>query len=101
MSAQRSRPTGTVTFLFTDVEGSTRRWESEPDVMRAALAEHDGVLRAAIEGQGGWLFKHTGDGVIAAFGSARAALDAAVGAQRALGLPARMGIATGEPGSTA
>ena len=79
------RPSGTVTFLFTDIEGSTRRWESEPDVMRAALAEHDTILRAAIEGQGGWLFKHTGDGVIAAFGSARAALDAAIEAQRGLG----------------
>ena len=90
------RPLGTVTFLFTDVEGSTRRWESDPDVMRAALAEHDGVLRAAIEGQGGWLFKHTGDGVVAAFGSARAAFDAAIEAQRSLGLPVRMGIATGE-----
>ena len=90
------RPSGTVTFLFTDIEGSTRRWESEPDVMRAALAEHDGVLRAAIESHDGWLFKHTGDGVIAAFGSARAALDAAVEAQRGLGLPVRMGIATGE-----
>ena len=64
--------------------------------MCSALADHDAVLRATIEGQGGWLFKHTGDGVVAAFGSARAALDAAVGAQRALGLPVRMGIATGE-----
>ena len=90
------RPSGTVTFLFTDIEGSTRRWESDADGMRSALAEHDGVLRAAIEGQGGWLFKHTGDGVIAAFGSARAGLDAAVEAQRSLGLPVRMGIATGE-----
>ena len=64
-------PRGTVTFLFTDIEGSTRRWESDPDGMRSALAEHDTVLRAAIEGHDGWLFKHTGDGVIAAFGSAR------------------------------
>ena len=61
-----------------------------------ALAAHDGVLRAAVEGRGGWLFKHTGDGVCAAFGSARAAVDAAVDAQRLLGLPVRMGIATGE-----
>ena len=64
--------------------------------MRAALADHDAVLRAAIEGHDGWMFKHTGDGVIAAFGSARAALDAAVEAQRRLGLPVRMGVATGE-----
>ena len=91
-----ARPTGTVTFLFTDIEGSARRWESDPGAMRAALAEHDSVLRTAIEGHGGWLFKHTGDGVIAAFGSARAALDAAIEAQRGLGLPVRMGLATGE-----
>ena len=64
--------------------------------MRSALAAHDEVLRSAIEAHGGWLFKHTGDGVCAAFGSARAAIDAAVEAQRRLGLPVRMGIATGE-----
>ncbi len=90
------RPSGTVTFLFTDIEGSTRRWEADPDGMRAALAAHDAVLGAAVDGGGGWLFKHTGDGVCAAFGSARAAVDAAVHAQRLLGLPVRMGIATGE-----
>jgi predicted ATPase len=85
-----------VTFLFTDVEGSTRRWEADADGMRAALAAHDEVLRAAIEAQGGWLFKHTGDGVCAAFASPRCAVDAAVAAQRALELPVRMGLATGE-----
>ncbi len=90
------RPSGTVTFLFTDIEGSTKRWEADPDAMRVELAAHDEVLRAAIEAQGGWLFKHTGDGVIAAFQSARAAVDAAIGAQRGLGLPVRMGIASGE-----
>ncbi len=90
------RPSGTVTFLFTDIGGSTRRWESDPDAMRSALAVHDGVLRSAVEGAGGWLFKHSGDGVCAVFGSARAAVDAAVGAQRGLGLPVRMGVATGE-----
>ncbi len=90
------RPSGTVTFLFTDIEGSTKRWEADPDAMRVELAAHDEVLRAAIEAQGGWLFKHTGDGVCAAFQSARAAVDAAVGAQRGLGLPVRMGIASGE-----
>ena len=91
-----SRPSGTVTFLFTDIEGSTRRWENDPDTMRAALIAHDGVLRSAVAAHGGWLFKHTGDGVVAAFGSARAAVDAAVRAQRGLGLPVRMGVATGE-----
>src|SRR6204780_371843 len=64
--------------------------------MRAALAAHDEVLRGAIEGHGGWLFKHTGDGVCAAFASPRAAVDAAVAAQRELQLPVRMGLATGE-----
>jgi predicted ATPase len=84
-----------VTFLFTDVEGSTRRWENDADGMRVALAAHDEVLRAAIEAHG-WLFKHTGDGVCAAFASPRSAVDAAVAAQRALELPVRMGLATGE-----
>ena len=64
--------------------------------MRAALAAHDEVLRNAIEAHGGWLFKHTGDGVCAAFASPRSAVDAAVAAQRALELAVRMGIATGE-----
>jgi hypothetical protein len=85
-----------VTFLFTDVEGSTRRWENDTEVMRAAMATHDNRLREAIEAHGGWLFKHTGDGVCAAFASPRSAVDAAVAAQRALELPVRMGIATGE-----
>ena len=89
-------PTGVVTFLFTDVEGSTRRWEADADEMRAALAAHDQVLRKAIEAHGGFMFKHTGDGVCAAFASPRSAVDAAVAAQRALELPVRMGIATGE-----
>ena len=85
-----------VTFLFTDIEGSTRRWETDADAMRAALFAHDEVLRSAIEAHGGWSFKHTGDGVCAAFASPTSAVDAAVAAQRALGLPVRMGIATGE-----
>ena len=85
-----------MTFLFTDVEGSTRRWEADADAMRSALAAHDAVLRKTIEAQGGWLFKHTGDGVCAAFASPRCAVDAAVAAQQALELPVRMGLATGE-----
>jgi predicted ATPase len=85
-----------VTFLFTDVEGSTRRWEADADGMRATLAAHDEVLRSAIEAHGGWLFKHTGDGVCAAFASPRSAVDAAVAAQLQLELPVRMGLATGE-----
>src|ERR1700742_3446726 len=85
-----------MTFVFTDVEGSTRRWEADAESMRAALATHDEVLRTAIEAHGGWLFKHTGDGVCAAFSSPRSAVDAAIAAQRSLELPVRMGIETGE-----
>ena len=89
-------PSGVVTFLFTDVEGSTRRWESDADAMRSALAAHDKVLRSAIEAHDGFLFKHTGDGVVAAFESPTAAVAAAIDAQRELQLPVRIGIATGE-----
>jgi class 3 adenylate cyclase len=89
-------PSGVVTFLFTDIEGSTRRWESDADTMRAALIAHDEVLRTAIDAHEGFLFSHTGDGVVAAFASPRSAVDAAVAAQLALELPVRMGIATGE-----
>jgi predicted ATPase/class 3 adenylate cyclase len=89
-------PSGVVTFLFTDVEGSTRRWENDADAMRAAMAAHDEVLRSAIEAHGGFMFKHTGDGACAAFSSPRAGVDAAIAAQRKLELPVRMGIATGE-----
>jgi predicted ATPase len=85
-----------VTFLFTDVEGSTRRWEADAQAMRAALVVHDEVLRGAIEAHGGFMFKHTGDGVCAAFTSPTSAVDAAVAAQRELELPVRMGLATGE-----
>jgi predicted ATPase len=85
-----------VTFLFTDVEGSTRRWEADAEGMRVALAAHDEVLRKAVGAHGGWLFKHTGDGVCAVFASPHSAVDAAVAAQRELELPVRMGIATGE-----
>src|SRR3984885_7041433 len=89
-------PSGVVTFLFTDVEGSTRRWEVDAEAMRVALAAHDEVLRDAIEARGGFMFKHTGDGVCAAFASPGSAVDAAVAAQKALELPVRMGLATGE-----
>ena len=95
-SACVSAPSGVVTFLFTDIEGSTRRWESDADAMRAALAAHDKVLRSAIEAHDGFLFSHTGDGVAAAFASPGSAVDAAIDAQRELQLPVRMGIATGE-----
>ena len=73
-----ARPSGVATFLFTDVEGSTRRWEDEPDVMRVAVTQHDETLRMAIERNGGWLFKHTGDRVVAVFDAPRSAVKAAV-----------------------
>ena len=56
-------PTGTVTFLFTDIEGSTTLWDQYPAAMQAALARHDRLLRHAIESSGGCIVKTTGDGV--------------------------------------
>ncbi len=90
---------GVVTFLFTDIEGSTRRWESDADGMRVALAAHDKALRSAIEAYEGFLFSHTGDGVAAAFASPNSAIDAAVAAQRELELPVRITViaATSRP----
>ncbi|WP_319455554.1 MULTISPECIES: AAA family ATPase [unclassified Mycobacterium] len=85
-----------MTFLFTDIEGSTRRWETDAESMRADLSKHDQVLRTVIDAHDGFMFKHTGDGVCAAFASPKSAVDAAVDAQRALELPVRMGLATGE-----
>lgn len=96
MAADRTAPSGVVTFLFTDIEGSTRRWEADAEEMRTALHIHDAVLQDAVERHDGWLFKHTGDGVCAAFDTPGAAVDSAIAAQRALALPVRMGIATGE-----
>jgi predicted ATPase len=85
-----------VTFLFTDIEGSTRRWEADAEVMQAALSKHDRALQTAIDSHGGFVFSHSGDGLVAAFASPRSAVDAAVTAQLGLELPVRMGIATGE-----
>ncbi len=82
--ALTSLPSGTVTFLFTDIEGSTRRWEEQPDAMRIALARHDAILRAVIERHNGYVFKTIGDAFCAAFTSAPNALAAAVVGQRAL-----------------
>jgi predicted ATPase/class 3 adenylate cyclase len=96
MSGGTSASSGVVTFLFTDIEGSTRRWEADPDAMRVALEAHNQVLREAVEAHQGSVFNYTGDGMCAVFTSPRSAVDAAVAAQRALELPVRMGIATGE-----
>jgi predicted ATPase/class 3 adenylate cyclase len=93
-----------VTFLFSDIEGSTRLWEEHPDAMRPALARHDEIVREAIESGGGCLVKMTGDGVHAAFATADAAVRAAVDAQLGLlreswsetgPLRVRMGLHTG------
>src|SRR5437773_9525573 len=82
--ATTSIPTGTVTFLFTDIEGSTRMWEAHPRAMQAAIARHDALLREAIESEGGYVFKTVGDAFCAAFPTAPQALDAALVAQRSL-----------------
>jgi class 3 adenylate cyclase len=77
-------PTGTVTFLSTDIEGSTTRWEHAPEAMHMALARHDALLRAAITAQDGIVVRTGGDSFVAAFSTATAALLAALQAQRAL-----------------
>ena len=77
-------PTGTVTFLFTDIEGSTRRWEEQAEGMKPALARHDEIMRAAITANGGHVFKTGGDAFYAAFPVAPDALAAAFETQRAL-----------------
>ncbi|HYL50712.1 MAG TPA: adenylate/guanylate cyclase domain-containing protein, partial [Acidimicrobiia bacterium] len=91
----------TQTFLFTDVEGSTTRWQADGASMARALADHDDVLNEVIRAHGGEVFKHTGDGVCAAFASVTAAVEAALVAQSRLTLPVRMGLHTGEPESRA
>ncbi|HEY3674832.1 MAG TPA: adenylate/guanylate cyclase domain-containing protein [Candidatus Tumulicola sp.] len=92
-------------FLFTDIEGSTARWERDPAAMEAALRKHDALVRAAIESHGGIVFKTIGDAFCAAFDSVERAVTAAVDAQRALGaerwsevggLAVRMAVHSGE-----
>jgi class 3 adenylate cyclase len=77
-------PTGTVTFLFTDIEGSTTLWENYPLQMQDALKCHDEILRATVVDHGGYVFKMVGDACCAAFIYPREALGAALAAQRAL-----------------
>ena len=98
-------PTGTVTFLFTDIQGSTPLWEREPEQMAEALQTHNTALRQAIETNGGIVFKTVGDEFQIAFPTASQALRAAIAGQRALAeanwnelgaLLVRMGIHTGE-----
>lgn len=98
-------PTGTVTFLFTDLEGSTSLWERYPDAMRTALARHDELVGGAIGEHRGHVVKSTGDGFLAAFATAPDAVAAAIDALLALAdepwtetgpLRVRMGVHTGE-----
>src|SRR6476469_8297054 len=77
-------PSGTVTFLFTDVEDSTRLWDEFPAAMQPALARHDEILRTAVLDHGGGVVKTLGDGIHAVFGTARDAVEAALAAQRTL-----------------
>jgi predicted ATPase/class 3 adenylate cyclase/Tfp pilus assembly protein PilF len=79
-----SPPTGTVTFLFTDIEGSTKMWERERTTMSEALALHDRILRDAVEERGGYVFKTVGDAFCCAFPTTPDALEAALEAQRTL-----------------
>jgi class 3 adenylate cyclase len=79
-----SVPSGTVTFLFSDVEGSTRLWDTHGEEMRAALAVHDEIVRGALESAGGLVFTTRADGFGAAFSKAGWAIAAALAAQRGL-----------------
>jgi predicted ATPase/class 3 adenylate cyclase len=98
-------PTGTVTFLFTDIEGSTKLWEKSPRGMQVALTRHDALLWEAIEGHGGFVFKTVGDAFCAVFPTALGALESALAAQRTIfseawgdeigALRARMALHTG------
>ena len=74
-------PTGTVTFLFTDIQGSTRMWQDHPKQMKKALLRHDEILTAAIESNGGYVFKTIGDAFCAAFDTAIDGLKATLSAQ--------------------
>ncbi len=80
----REPPSGIVTFLFTDIEGSTKLWEHNPEQMAIALARHDALLRKAAAENAGYVFKTVGDAFCIAFHSACDAFCAAVSAQRSL-----------------
>src|SRR5258708_26174753 len=98
-----SPPTGTVTFLFTDIEGSTSLAQAYPVAMPGLLARHHAILRAAIEAQAGHVFRISGDAFCAAFSTASNALNAALDAQRGIQhepwapapIRVRMGLHTG------
>lgn len=98
-----SQPNETYTFLFTDIEGSTRLWETQYEAMKSALSRHDALLRVAIESHGGHVFKTGGDAFYALFATATDALAAALAGQQALltepwgevTLKVRMALVTG------
>ncbi|HEV2037967.1 MAG TPA: adenylate/guanylate cyclase domain-containing protein, partial [Candidatus Eremiobacteraceae bacterium] len=103
-TATHELPSGTITFLFTDIEGSTKRWETHGDHMRIAVESHDSLLRAIFKKHGGYVFKTVGDAFCVAFHTAPGAVAAALEAQRALaqedhssvgGIHVRMGLHTG------
>jgi predicted ATPase/class 3 adenylate cyclase len=104
MAGDGTLPTGTVTFLFTDIEGSTRLWQQHPDEMKGALIDHDRILTTSIDSHAGRTFSTAGDSFAAAFPRASDALSAAVSAQLAISelawgntlIKVRMGIHTGE-----
>lgn len=99
-----ARPSGTVTLLFLDVEGSTKLWAADKDAMSASSLVHDAILRGAIEGSAGYIFTTAGDSFAAAFGRASDAVRAATESRRALTdatwpgpvLRVRMGLHLGE-----
>jgi len=104
VSSSLSLPTGTVTFLFSDIEGSTQRWETHPDAMKVAVARHEQLMSSAIKQHGGYVFKTIGDAFCSAFSTAPDAVRAARDAQLALaqedfsavdGLRVRIGLHTG------
>ena len=98
-------PSGAVTFLFTDIEGSTSLWEKHPRAMQSAMRLHNTILEQAVLANNGTVFKHIGDGLCAAFSAPSEAIASALTAQSTLltgewteigGLPVRMGLHTGE-----
>jgi predicted ATPase/class 3 adenylate cyclase len=97
-------PTGTVTFLFTDIENSTPLWEKHPEAMKSALAKHDSLVRSISLLHNGRIIKTTGDGFHVVFATATDAVQAAIHAQQAIqkdswddvAIKVRMGIHTGE-----
>ena len=98
-------PSGVVTFLFTDIEGSTSLWDAHPRAMQSAMLLHNSIIEQAVLDNHGTVFKHVGDGLCAAFSSPSEAIASALAAQSALlseewgelgGLRIRMGLHAGE-----